>query len=172
MLESQLLISFCVRDLIVFVCHCRQINCGVVWRTEPPPPPPSPLSVPPASLHSQLACVYLPLLSYPPLSVKLSLSSSPATYCLLSPSLCSFKAGRLLSYPGSLLHDLLEHSFCRYSALSQFLSPSRNSSPQRQDDPSGGLIPSTLYTPLPLLPSDPHPLVLNPLPTLSSLSLP
>lgn len=141
MLESQLHISFCVRDLIAFVCHCRQINCGVAWRTEPPPQPPSPLSVPPASHQSQLARVYLPLLSYPPLSVKLCLSCSPAPYSLLSPSLCLFKAGGLLFNPSSLLHDLLEKCFCRCSAASQFLSPSRFPSPQQQDVPSRGLIP-------------------------------
>lgn len=45
MLESQLHIHFGVRDLIVFVCHCR----GVAWWTEPPPQPPSPSSLPPDS---------------------------------------------------------------------------------------------------------------------------
>lgn len=130
MLESELcIISFCVRDLIVFVCHCRQINCGVVWRTEPPPQPPSPLSVPQTSLHSLLARVYLPLSFYPPLGVRSSRSCFQATYCLLSSCLSSFKAGRLLFYPGSSLHDPLESSFQRCSAISQFLSPSRNSSP-------------------------------------------
>lgn len=152
MLESQVLISFCVRDLIVFVCHCRQINCGVTWRTDPPPQPPSPLSVPLASHHSQFARVYLPRLSYPPLSVKLSVSTSPASYCLLSPSLCSFKAGSLLSRPSSLLHDLLKNTFRRCSAASQFLSSSRFPSPQRQDVPARGLI---HFHPLSFSPSPP-----------------
>lgn len=154
MLESQLHISFCVRDLIVFVCHHRQINCGVVWRTELPPHPPSPLSVPPASHHSQLARVYLPLLSYPPLSAELRLSCSPAPYCLLSPSLCSFKASSLLFYASSLLHDLLENCFRRCSDTSHFLSHFRFSSLQRQDVPSRGLIPI-------------HPLSFSPFPPLS-----
>lgn len=159
MLESQFHISFCVRDLIVFVCHCCQINSGVAWRTEPPPLPPSPLSVPPDSHHSQLARVYLPLLSCPPLCVKLRLSCSPAPYCLLSHCLCSFKAG-------SLLHDLLENSFLLCSPASQFLSPSRfhlyNCRMFLHKDWS----PSTpFHFPLPLpcpdlLPSNPHPVVL------------
>ena len=150
MLESQLHLSFCVRDLIAFVCHCCQINRGVGWRTEPPPQPPSPSSVPPASHHSQLARVYLPLLSYPPLSVKRRLSCSPAPCCLLSRSLCSLEAGGLLFYPSSLLHDLLENGSRRCSAASQF--PSRFSSPRRQDVPSRGLIP---VHPLSLSPSLP-----------------
>lgn len=127
MLESQLHISFCVRDLIVFVCHRRQINCGVAWRTEPHPPIPSPLSVPPASHHSLLTRVCLPLLSYPPLSLQLRLSPVPS--CLLSPALCSFGAGSLLFYASCLLHDLLENSFCCCCKTSQLLSPSRLSFP-------------------------------------------
>lgn len=130
MLESELhIISFCVTDLTVFVCHCRQINCGVVWRTEPPPQPPSPSSVPPTSLHSLLARVYLPLSCCPPLVVKSSRSRSRATYCLLSSCLSSFRAGRLLFYSGSSLHDPLENCFQRCSAISQFPSPSSNPSP-------------------------------------------
>lgn len=155
MLESQLHISFCVRDLIVFVCHCRGINCGVAWRTVPPPQPPSPLSVPPASHHSQHARLYLPPLSYPPFSgVKLCFSCSPALYRLLSPSFCSFKACSLLFYPSSSLYDLLETSFRCCAAVSQFLSPSRFLSPHRQDVSSRGLI-------------HVHPLSLPPFPPLS-----
>lgn len=154
MLESRLHISFCVRDLIVFVCHCRQINSGVAWRTDPPPQPPSPLSVPLASRHSQFARVYLPLLSYPPLSVKLCLSCAPTPYCLLSPSFCPFKVGSLLFHPSSLLYDLLENSFRCCSAVSQFLSPRFLSLQQQQDVPSRGLIPV-------------HPLSLSPSPSLS-----
>ena len=178
MLESQLHISFCVRNLIVFVCHRRQINCGVARRTEPPPQPPSPLSVPLASHHSRLARVYLPLLSYPPLSVKLRLSCSPTPYCLLSASRCSTKAGRQLFYARGLLHDLLDNSFCRCSATSQFLSPSRFSSLQRQDVLPRGLIP---FHPLSLSPFPPlswspalwpSPFCSLPPPTLSCLPLP
>lgn len=88
MLESQPNISFRVRDLIVFVCQRHQINCGVVWRTEPPPPSPSPLSVPPASHISELSRFCLPLLSYPPLSLQSHLSS--ASFWSLSRALCSF----------------------------------------------------------------------------------
>lgn len=83
MLESQLHISFCVRARIVFVCHRRQINCGVVWRTELRPPIPFPSSVPPASHRSLLTRVCLPLFSYPPLSARLRLS--PVPLCSLSP---------------------------------------------------------------------------------------
>lgn len=123
MLESQLHISFCVRDLIVFVCHRRQINCGVAWQTEPPPPTPSPSSVPPASPHSQLTRVCLPLLSCPPLSLQLCLS--PAPYRSLSPALCSFGAGSPPLCAISLLHYLLGNRFRRCCAASRLLSSSR-----------------------------------------------
>lgn len=148
MLESPLCVSFCVRDPGVFVCHRCQIDCGVAWRTEPPSQPPSPSSVPPASHHSQLASVYLPPLSYPPLSVKLRLS--PSSCCSLPPSPRSFKASSLLFYPGYLLHDLLENSIHRCSLVAQLLSPSRFPSRRRQDAPSQGLIP---LLPLSLSPS-------------------
>lgn len=87
MLESQPNISFCVRDLIVFVCQSHQINCGVEWRTEPRPPSPSPLSVPPASHISELSHFYLPLLSYPLLLHQFHLSS--ASFWLLPQALWS-----------------------------------------------------------------------------------
>lgn len=141
MLESQRHISFCVRDLIAFVCHCRQINCGVVWRTESPPYPPSPSSVPPDSHHSLLARVYLPLLSCPPLSAKLCLACSPAPYCLRSPFPRSFKVGSPLFNPSRLLHDLLENSLPESFQISSL---------QQQDVPSRGLI---LIYPLSLSPS-------------------
>lgn len=121
MLESQLHLSFCVRDRIVFVCHRRQINCGVVWRTELRPPIPSPSSVPPASHRSLLTRVCLPLFSYPPLSARLRLSPVPS--CSLSPALCSFGAGSLLFRTSCLLHE--ENSFCCRCDTSQLLSPSR-----------------------------------------------
>lgn len=60
MLESQPNISFCVRDLIVFVCQSHQINCGVEWQTEPRPPSPSSLSVPQLLIYqSSVVSIYL-----------------------------------------------------------------------------------------------------------------
>lgn len=60
MLESQPNISFCVRDLIVFVCQSHQINCGVEWLTEPRPPSPSSLSVPQLLIYqSSVVSIYL-----------------------------------------------------------------------------------------------------------------
>lgn len=120
MLESQPHLSFCVRAFIVFVCHCRQTKCWVVWRTQLSPQPPSPLSIPPTSLHSQLTHLCLPLLIYPPLFARLIFS-----HWLLSPSLYLFKADRLLFYLSSVLYDLSENSFRCCSTASQFLSSFR-----------------------------------------------
>lgn len=165
MLESQLHLSFCVRDRIVFVCHRRQINCGVVWRTELRPPIPSPSSVPPASHCSLLTRVCLHLFSYPPLSARLRLSPVPS--CSLSPALCSFGAGSLLFRTSCLLHE--ENSFCCRCDTSQLLSPSRlshfhnNRMVFYEDWVSSAPSCFPLSLPCPnLLPSDPNPFVLCP----------
>lgn len=165
MLESQLHLSFCVRDRIVFVCHRRQINCGVVWRTELRPPIPSPSSVPPASHRSLLTRVCLPLFSYPPLSARLRLSHVPS--CSLSPALCSFGAGSLLFRTSCLLHE--ENSFCCRCDTPQLLSPSRlshfhnNRMVFYEDWVSSAPSCFPLSLPCPnLLPSDPNPFVLCP----------
>lgn len=107
MLESQL--HFYVTNLFVFVCCCCQIIYRASCRTDPSSQSPALFSVSLASHHFQLARLSLPLLSYPPLSVKLCFSHSP--YRSLESLLCFFKTSSVLFCAGTLPHDLLEDSF-------------------------------------------------------------
>lgn len=165
MLELLFHISFFVTVLIIFVYHCCQTNCRVVWRTQLSPQPPSPLSVSLTSLLSQLARVNLPLLSYITLCVILRYS-----HWLLSGSRCTYKTDRLLFYLSSLLRDLLEKSFpllfCRHTIpkLCQVSFSITLRCSFKRTDPFHPLH-SSLPLPSPnLLPSDPHLFVLNPHP--------
>ncbi|MEQ2204451.1 hypothetical protein XENOCAPTIV_013430 [Xenoophorus captivus] len=165
MLELLFHISFFVTALIVFVYHCCQRNCGVVWRTQLSLQPPSPLSGSLTFLLSQLARVNFPLLRYVPLCVIVSYSQ-----WLLSGSCCTIKTERLLFYFSSWLRDLLENSFpllfCRHTIpkLCQVSLSITSGCSFKRIDPFHPLHSSLPFPSPSHLPSDPHLFVLKPHP--------